>query len=164
MCAFPCVGPGEVLHPQGVPTVEQQDLQCQENNGSTEEEFEIISDAEEDVNVEACQLPLLDQHQLQDNSTHASMGGDPIRQPPATGDLGQCEFEYCSLTAGDKGRAAKALVGTDSTLSPEAASHRSGATGVPVCKEDFFKYVKFMHASSNRVFQSEYSVSAAVVL
>ena len=161
MCSFPFVGPGEVLHPQGVPTVEQQDLQCQENNGSTEEEFEIISDAEEDVNVEACQLPPLDQHQPQDNSTHASMGGDPIRQPPVTGDLGQCEFEYCSLTAGGKGRAAKALVGTDSTLSPDSASHRSG---VPVCKEDFFKYVKFMHASSNRVFQSEYSVSAAVVL
>ena len=155
-----CLGPGEVLLPEGVSTVEGQGIQCQESKDNTEEDF---SDAEEDVNVE---LPLLDQYPPQDNNHYASLGGHPNEPPHPTDDFSQCKHQCtnASTLAGGKVQSAKALAEMDSTRSPKDASHRRGATGVPVCEDDFFKFVRFMHASNNRAFQSEYSVSSAEVL
>ena len=155
-----CLGPGEVLLPEGVSTVEGQGIQCQENKDNTEEDF---SDAEEDVNVE---LPLLDQYPPQDNSHYTSLGGHPNEPPHPADDVSQCKHQCTNVStlAGGKVQSAKALAEMDSTRSPKDASHSRGATGVPVREDDFFKFVRFMHASNNRGFQSEYSVSSAEVL
>ena len=147
-------GPGEVLHPEGVLAVEGgQGLQCKESKDNTEEE---VSDAEEDVS----QFLLLDQHLLQDSNSSPSMWGHHGGQPHSDGDFGQDELHQ--PTAGG-GQSEKNVVDTGSTQSSEVAPHRRGVTGVPVCKADFFKYVTFMHASNDRSFQTEYSVSAGVL-
>ena len=149
------VGPGEVLHPEGVLTVEGgRGLQCQDN---TEEEE--VSDAEEDVT----QFPLLDQHLLQDSSSNPSMGGHHGRQPHSDGNFGQDELHQCCRPSGGGGQSERNAVVTGSTQSPEVAPHRRGVTGVAVCKADFFKHVTLMHASDDRSFQTEYSVSAGVL-
>ena len=147
-------GPGEVLHPEGVLAVEGgQGLQCKESKDNTEEE---VSDAEEDVS----QFPLLDQYLLQDSNSNPSMGGHHGGQPHSDGDFGQDELHQ---PTDSRGQSEKNVVGTGSTQSPEGAPHRRGIIGVPVCKADFFKYVTFMHASNDRSFQTEYSVSAGVL-
>ena len=149
-----------MLHAEEPSPVEEEGLQNQENNENTEEKFDMLEDAEGEhvyVNAAVFQLPPHHHQPPQDGDCPPSTKEEPVKQPhPAA-------FEHSSLTTACTHTSTKTLVKTDSTQSPRATSYKDGATGVPVHKDEFFKYVKFMHANKNQLFQTEYTVSAAVL-